>query len=115
MQHVVQNRDYIHQVEAIVSKVKVQNARNIFLLHEERISLDHDLKFVQVDEIHQFDWRYIVHNVSQNRNHRDWFEAIIIKEKIENDLNRLLCLTRRRENFVGSRSKVCSGGLYSSY
>lgn len=55
------------------------------LLVEERISLCHDLRFVQVDDIHRFDWIRILHIVPQNPNHKDRIEATIIKAKIKNE------------------------------
>jgi hypothetical protein len=41
------------------------------ILVAKRISLDHDLMFVQVDDIHQIDVVNILHIVFQNQTHRD--------------------------------------------
>jgi hypothetical protein len=98
MQHVVhQNRDYTHQNEAIIPKErKVQNSIDMFLLVEERISLDHDLRFAPVDDTHRIDWIHILRIVLQTPNHKDRIEATIINERITNDVNRFCYFSKRK-------------------
>lgn len=55
------------------------NSLNI--LDEEKISLDHDLMFVQVDKIHLIDWIDIRHIVLQNQIYKDQLEAKNNKKK----------------------------------
>jgi hypothetical protein len=69
--------------------------------------LDHDLMFVQVDEIHLIHLINILHIVFQNQDYNDQIQAKIMKQNVK-ERNKYL-FTCRRENFVGSRSNVCSG------
>ncbi len=55
--------------------------RDLYLLGEGKLLLDHDLKFLQADDIHRIDWFHMQHVVHQNRDYTHQNEAIIPKEK----------------------------------
>ncbi len=74
--HIVpHNQNHIDQVEAKRIKEKIKNMISMYLLVEEKISLDHDLMFVQVDDIHQIDLFRTMHVVLQNRDYIHQDEA----------------------------------------
>jgi hypothetical protein len=63
------NQNHRDRVEAKRIKEKIKNMLSMYLLVEEKISLDHDLMFVQVDDIHQIDLFRTMHVVLQNRDY----------------------------------------------
>jgi len=74
---VLENRDHKDLNEAEMIKEMIKNVMSIYVLVEERILLDHDLMFVQVDDIHQIDLFHNLHIVLQNRDYIYLVEAII--------------------------------------
>jgi hypothetical protein len=76
--HIVpHNQNHIDQVAAKRIKEKIKNMISRYLLVEEKISLDHDLMFVQVDDIHQIDLFRTMHVVLQNQDYIHQDEARI--------------------------------------
>jgi hypothetical protein len=53
--------------------------------------LDHDLQFVQVDDIHRIDLFHMLHIVSQNGNHNHRAEAKI-KKMMKIEINLILII-----------------------